>query len=103
MADVRVSWVLPTVKFPSGKPLPVSDIEVFELAISGDGGASWAVTDAFTPDVLETVFTDLEPGDWQFRGLAIDKAGRRGVEAFGGVTIADLSGPGAATLNVVLL
>jgi hypothetical protein len=102
MANVKLSWVLPTVKFPSGKPLPVGDIDAFEVAISGDGGASWAVTDVFPPSVLETLFTDLEPGDWRFRGVAVDKAGRRGVEAFASVAIADLSGPGAATLEAVL-
>jgi hypothetical protein len=103
MANVKLAWVLPTSKFPSGKPLPVDQIDSFEVAISGDDGASFAVTDVFPPSVLETVFTDLEPGVWQFRGVTIDKAGRRGVEAFASLDINDLSGPGAATLEVTLL
>ena len=103
MANVKLEWVLPTTKFPSGKPLPVDQIDAFEVAISGDDGASWTVTDLFTPDVLSTLFTDLEPGAGRFRGVTLDKAGRRGVEAFAVVEIADLSGPGAATLVASLL
>ena len=102
MANVRLQWVLPTTKFPSGKPLAVADVAGFEVAISADGGASYAVTDVFPPTVLETVFTDLEPGQWNFRGVTVDKAGRRGVDAFTMVEIVDLSGPGAATLTATL-
>jgi hypothetical protein len=103
MANVRLEWALPTTKFPSGKPLPVDQIAGFEVAISADEGASWSVTDVFPVDVGATVFTDLEPGIWAFRGVTIDKAGRRGVEAFAQVEAADLSGPGAATLVATLL
>lgn len=102
MANVKLSWVLPTTKFPSGKPLPVDQIDAFEVAISGDAGASWAVTDVFPPSVLDTLFTDVEPGEWRFRGVTVDKAGRRGVEAFASLSIEDLSAPGAATLVATL-
>jgi hypothetical protein len=105
MANVRVEWVLPTTKFPSGKPLPIDQIRSFEVAISADQGSSWVVTDEFGVDVGATQFTDLEPGVWSFRGVTIDKAGRRGVEAFGQVEIVapDESGPDAAVLTVTLL
>lgn len=103
MANVKLEWVLPATKFPSGKPLAVSEIDYFEVAISADDGANWAIADLFQPDVLSTVFTDLEPGNWKFRGVTVDKAGRRGVEAFADRAIADLSGPGAAALVATLL
>lgn len=104
MANVRVEWVLPTTKFPSGKPLPLDQIRGFEVAISADQGVNWAVTDEFPVDVGATQFTDLEPGIWAFRGVTIDKAGRRGVEAFGQVEVApDESAPAAAQLTVTLL
>lgn len=103
MANVKLEWVLPTTKSPSGRPLAVSEIAGFEVALSIDDGASWSVTDVFTPGVLSTVFNDLEPGLWKFRGVTIDKSGRRGVAAFADVDIADLSGPGAGTLVATLL
>jgi hypothetical protein len=103
MANVKLDWVLPTTKFPSGKPLPIDQVAGFEVAVSGDEGANWTVTDVFAPDVLSTVFTDLEPGVWRFRGVTLDKTGRRGVDAFAVIEIADLSGPGAATLETTLL
>jgi hypothetical protein len=103
MANVKLEWVLPTVKFPSGKPLPVSEIAGFEVAVSADEGESFAVTDVFTPDVLSTVFSDLGPGLWKFRGVALDTSARRGVEVFADVQIVDLSGPGAGTLVATLL
>ena len=103
MANVRLEWVLPTTKFPSGKPLLPADIAAFEVAISADEGASWTVTDMFLPNVVSTEFTDLEPGLWKWRGVTIDKAGRRGREAFAEQLIADASGPGAAVLTATLL
>jgi hypothetical protein len=103
MATVRLTWVLPTTKFPSGKPLPVEEIAGFEVAISADEGQSYTVTDVFPPSVLETLFNDLEPGKWMWRGVTIDGEGRRGVEAFAEVVVADLSGPGAAVLTAQLV
>lgn len=103
MAHVKLEWVLPSVKFPSGKPLLVEEVDRFEVAVSADEGASFTVTDEFTPDVLSTVFQDMGPGLWKFRGVTIDKEGRRGVEAFAEVQIVDLSGPGPATLVATLL
>jgi hypothetical protein len=103
MSTVRLEWVLPTTKFPSGKPLPVDQIAGFEVAISADQGQTWTVTDTFPVDVGATEFTDLEQGIWSWRGVTIDKAGRRGKEAFAQLEIADLSGPGEATLVAILL
>jgi len=103
MANVRVEWVLPTTKYPSGKPLLASEIAGFEVAISADEGANWTVTDLYPPDVVSSEFTDLEPGLWKWRGVTIDKAGRRGREAFAEVLVADASGPGAALMTATLL
>lgn len=103
MANVKLEWALPTTKFPSGRPLPAGEIAGFEVAVSIDDGASWSVTDVFTPGVTSTVFNDLEPGLWKFRGVTLDKSGRRGVEAFASVDIADLSGPGAGVMVASLL
>lgn len=103
MATVRLEWVLPTTKFPSGKPLLPSDIAGFEVAISADEGANWTVTDVFPVEVNASEFTDLEPGLWKWRGVTIDKAGRRGREAFAEQLIADASGPGAALMTATLL
>lgn len=103
MANVKLEWVLPTVKFPSGKPLQETEIAGFEVAVSADEGTSFTVTDVFTPGTLSTVFQDLGPGLWKFRGVAIDTSNRRGVEAFAEVLVADLSGPGQATLVATLL
>lgn len=93
MANVKVTWGLPTVR-GSGKPQDPALIRGVEIAISGDAGASFAVTDEFPPSILETLFTDLEPGSWVFRGVAIDTAGRRGPESRATVVLEDTSAPG---------
>lgn len=94
MATAKVVWGLPTVR-SSGKPQDPALIAGVELAVSADGGATFTVTDVYPPAVLEAVFTDLEPGTWFFRGVAIDTAGRRGPESVASVELADLSPPGA--------
>ena len=101
MANVKLSWGLPTVR-GSGKPQDPALIAGVEIAISGDGGANFTVTDVFPKEVLETVFTDLEAGDWQFRGVAIDTAGRRGPASVASVSVADLSPPGALSAFVAV-
>jgi hypothetical protein len=101
MANAKVAWGLPTVR-GSGKPQDPALIKGVEIAISADAGATWTVTDVFPPSILETVFSDLDPGSWQFRGVAIDTADRRGPEAFASVELADTSPPGALSAFVAL-
>jgi len=97
MANVKLVWTLPSVRL-SGKPLDPATISGVEIAISSDGGENFTVTDNFPKEVLETLFTDLEPGEWQFRGVVIDTAGRRSPEAFSAVSIEDTTAPGPVTL-----
>jgi hypothetical protein len=102
MANVKLSWALPTVRL-SGKPLDPATIREVEIAISGDGGVNFAVSDVLAPATLETIFQDLEPGVWQFRGVVVDTAGRRGPAAVASISIEDTTAPGAPTLEVVLV
>lgn len=105
MANVKVVWALPTVRV-SGGPLDISEIAGVELAISGDAGHNFTVTDPpFPTSVTETVFTDLEPGGWLFRGVVIDTAGRRSNPVIAAITIeppVDNSPPGELVLQLLL-
>lgn len=101
MANVKVRWVLPTVR-QSGRPLDISQIAGAEIAISADAGATFSVDGVYPPDVTETVFSELEAGDWLFRCVVIDTAGRRSNPALGGITIADESPPGEPVIEVTL-
>lgn len=94
MANVRVTWTLPTTR-ESGKPLDPAAIQHVRVDISADGGANYAEFGAYTPDVLETVVQDLEPGDWAFRGTVVDSADRESAPKVGFITIVDASPPGA--------
>jgi hypothetical protein len=102
MANVKVSWVLPTTR-ESGKPLAVTDIDSVQIEQSADGGANYVVIDVLPPTVLETTVTDLEPGDWFFRGIVLDKAGRPSKPVTGSISIADNTPPGELTLTLALV
>lgn len=101
MANVKVMWTLPVVR-QSGKPLPAGDIASVEIAQSADGGANFGVIDVVPPNVLELVVTDLEPGDWFFRGVVVDTAGRRSNAVIRSIAIADNTPPGELTLTLAL-
>lgn len=102
MANVRVKWTLPTTR-QSGLPLQVSDIAAVEIAQSADGGASFGVIDVLPPTTLETVVQDLEPGEWFFRGVVVDKAGRRSDPKSGSVVVPDETPPGQLLTLVLTL
>jgi hypothetical protein len=102
MANVKVSWVLPTTR-ESGKPLAVNDIDVVTLEQSADGGANFVVIDVLPPTILETTVTDLEPGEWFFRGTVRDRAGRTSKPVVGSISIADNTAPGELTLTLELV
>jgi hypothetical protein len=101
MANVRLTWGLPTVR-GSGKPQDPALLSGVEIAVSSDGGQTFTVTDLFPPAVLTTDFTDLEPGEWFFRGVAIDTAGRRGPASVSSVSLADTSPPGPLSAFTVV-
>lgn len=93
MANVKLEWTLPTTRFPSGRPLAVADIAAVEIA-QGVDGSSYGVIDVLLPTQLSTVVTDLEPGEWFFRGVVIDKGGKRSAPKTGSIVVPDESGPG---------
>ena len=74
MANVRVTWTLPTTR-ESGKPLNPADIRGVSIELSADGEA-FAEIGEFPPTELSTVVQDLEPGLWAFRGTVIDTKAR---------------------------
>lgn len=100
MANVKVTWVLPTTR-ASGRPLPVGQIAEVSLGLSVDG-QSFTEIDVFTPDVLETVVPDLEPGTWFFRGIVTDTAGRESAPAVASIEIEDDTPPGELTIRLSL-
>jgi hypothetical protein len=101
MPNVTVSWILPTTKV-SGKPLTIDKIDAVIIEISADG-INYAEVGSFEPDVLETTVSDLEPGDWLFRGTVIDTAGRSSLPVEASISLEDTSPPGAlASLTLTL-
>lgn len=93
MANVKLKWSLPTTR-QSGKPLAPADIQSVELAQSADGGNSFGVIDVLPPSVLETTVNELEPGEWFFRGVVVDSAGRRSNAVVKSIVIPDTTPPG---------
>jgi hypothetical protein len=91
MANLKVQWVLPTTR-QSGKPLAVSDIANVKIELSADG-ANFADFGVFTPDVLETVVTELEVGEWFVRGTVVDTAGRSSPAKAASYVIEDTTAP----------
>lgn len=104
MANVRVRWTYPTVRVPSGRPLPVSEIDRVVLEMSADG-QKFVVVGEYRPPTVKDEFQELEPGEWTFRGTVYDTAGRPGVTATMSITVPvpeDTSGPGPLTLELEL-
>lgn len=93
MANVRLRWTLPTTRTLGG-PLAPADIGGVEIAVSADGGQTYAVSDVFTPDVLETLFTEVDFGTWNYRCVVIDMDGQRSGPRYATVEVADTSPPG---------
>jgi hypothetical protein len=101
MADVNVNWVLPTTR-TSGKPLNPADVAAMELALSIDGN-NFTPFDSYTRDILSTKVTELEPGEWFFRGVVVDTLNRRSVPRVSSLVIPDLTPPSALlSLNLSL-
>ncbi len=94
MANVKVMWVLPTTR-DSGKPLSVGDIDYVSINLSSDGGLNFGEFGRYEPNVLETMVTDLEPGEWFFSGIVVDTAGRPSKATKKSIVVPDTSPPGA--------
>lgn len=103
MAAVKIVWTLPTTRKPSGLPLDPADIAGVEIAGSADGGASYSVLDVLPPTTLETTINELEPGTWFFRGVVVDKAGKRSAPKVGSIMVPDESPPGELPTFVLSL
>jgi len=92
MPNVAVNWTLPTTRV-SGKPLAVDQIAAVRIEIGVDG-ENYAPVGEFTPDVLETVVSDLEAGTWLFRGTVIDTKGRLSLPVDASIVLEDTTPPG---------
>lgn len=101
MANVRLTWTLPTLR-KSGRALDPATIQAVEIAISADAGATFTVTDVMPPNILELLFTELEIGTWVFRGVTVDTSGRRSDPATATVDVPDETAPGAPVLTAEL-
>ncbi len=97
--NVNVSWVLPTTR-ASGKPLNPADVAGMELSLSVDN-TNWAVFDTFPKETLSTTVTELEAGEWFFRGIVRDVQGRSSVPLVRSIVIPDETPPGPLA-NLVL-
>lgn len=101
MANVKVTWALPVAR-ESVRPLAPADIHHVRLEISADGGANYGVFWTFGASILEATVTDLEPGEWWFRGIVVDTASRQSQPVSSSITIADTTPPGPLTLSLSL-
>ena len=93
MANVKVVWVLPDVR-KSGKPLKPEDIDHVEIQISADKGVTFVKYDDFPREILETTVTELEPGEWVFKGLVHDIQGRVNNGKTASIVVPDTTPPG---------
>ena len=92
MATVRLNWTLPT-KRTSGFPLSPDEIKHTVVEMSADGGANWVGIGQFPNNVLTTDVTELEPGNWFFRGFVVDTNGKASAVKAASVLIPDTSPP----------
>lgn len=104
MANLKIHWVLPTTRFPSGRDLPIDEIAGVLIELSADEGATYGALGTFIPAVLETTVTDLDVGTWFVRGTTIDTKGRASRKPLvKSVVVEDDSPPGELlSLDLVL-
>lgn len=77
MAQVRLSWALPSTRV-NGKALDPSEIQGVEIRMSADGGANFGPTATVTPsEVQEFVVDNLVAGSYLFRFVVVDTDNRR--------------------------
>ena len=92
MANIRLSWVVPTTRV-STKPLDPASLAGIEIAVSADDGVTYVVADMLPANSTETLFTDMEIGIWKFRGVVVDLAGRRSIESYATAEVLDTTPP----------
>jgi len=72
MSDsIKNVWVDPTV-LADGSPLPAGDLAFISVEMSADQGATFTPVAHVAPGVQSFTQTNLVPGTYQFRLIAID-------------------------------
>ena len=67
MANVSLSWALPTVS-PRQRPILHTRIDFRAVGV-----AQWTTQDVVAPDVAQALeFVDVAPGDYEYRGTVVD-------------------------------
>ena len=81
MASATLSWTLPTTR-EGGAALDITEIQHTLISMSVDGGATFGPEAAVLPTDPQTFLVDnLVVGDYVFRAVVEDTAGRRSVPA----------------------
>lgn len=101
MANLTVTWVLPTTR-ESGKPLAPADIAGVEIELSADAGQTWGTVGTYPPATLSTVIQDVDFGEWHVRGTVVDTKDRRSQPTLGTIVNEDTTPPSALTLELAL-
>jgi len=101
MRNALVSWTLPTTR-ESGGPLAESEISGVEISLSADLGANFTVLNLVPLPGLTLLVPDLVVGDYIFRGVWVDTAGRRSVSVDAPLNVPDETPPSSGTLQVTL-
>jgi len=96
MANVVVSWALPTTR-ENGTPLKISDIKDVEIKLSADGGKTFGVFGHYSTDVLSTIMTELEAGVWVVGASVRDIKMRESKMVTASITIEETSPPSSVT------
>lgn len=99
MAQVKLSWVLPSTR-ANGKALDPSELAGVEIRMSADGGANFGPTATVTPsEVQQFVVDNLVAGSYLFRFVVVDVDARRS-DSFD--ANADVLAPPSALSDVVV-
>jgi hypothetical protein len=96
--NVNVSWDLPTTR-ESGLPLDPADIQHVSVELSADLGTTFTPINDIAPPATDITVPDLDIGDWIFRLIVVDTAGRLSVEVDTPVNVPDETNP-SSVINV---
>lgn len=96
--NVNVSWDLPTTR-ESGLPLDPADIQHVEVLLSADLGATFTPINNIVPPDTDILVPDLDIGDWIFRLVVVDTAGRSSADVDTPVNVPDETNP-STVVNV---
>lgn len=96
--NVNVSWDLPTTR-ESGLPLDPADIQHVEVLLSADLGATFTSINNIAPPATDITVPDLDIGDWIFRLVVVDTAGRQSANVDTPVNVPDETNP-STVVNV---